>query len=259
MDSALLTAATTEELFREFATTRDERIRDELVRRHANLVRFLAGKFANRGEPVDDLIQVGSIGVINAIDRYEPDRGIRFSTYATPTIVGEIKRYFRDRAWSVKVPRWLQELNQRVVHANEALAQTLGRAPSIAEIAAHVGASEEETMDAMALGNAYESISLDAHLGGEAEAGPATLADSLGEEDPQLSGLGEYDDLQAAVAMLEPRARMIIHLRFYEELPQTEVARRLGISQMHVSRLQHRALRQLRDLLQGNQRRDTAA
>ena len=122
---------------------------------HENLVRFLAAKFANRGEPLEDLVQVGMIGLINAIDRFEPERGTKFSTYATPTIVGEIKRHFRDRAWNLKVPRWLQELNLQVMKANEQLAQQLGRSPTIAEIAEHVGASEDETLDAMELGNAY--------------------------------------------------------------------------------------------------------
>jgi len=153
-----------ERLFLEYRATRDTPIRDRLVLMHENLVRFLAAKFANRGEPLEDLVQVGTIGLINAIDRFEPERGTKFSTYATPTIVGEIKRHFRDRAWNLKVPRWLQELNLQVMRANEQLAQQLGRSPTIVEIAAHVGASEAETLDAMELGNAYETVSLDTKL-----------------------------------------------------------------------------------------------
>jgi RNA polymerase sigma-B factor len=252
LDSTAEVARATEiaALFEQFHESRDPRSRDRLVELHENLVRFLANKFANRGEPLEDLVQVGNIGLINAIDRFDPTRGIKFSTYATPTIVGEIKRYFRDRAWNLKVPRWLQELNQQVTKANEALSQQYGRSPSIAEIARHVGASEEETLDAMELGNAYETVSLDTKLSQEGERAPLTLSESLGAEDETLTQYGQYDDLKDAIAQLEPRERTIIQLRFYNELSQTEVAKRLNISQMHVSRLQHRALRRLKELLE---------
>jgi RNA polymerase sigma-B factor len=239
--------AETDRLFELFRAG-DTAARDSLIRIHENLVRFLAAKFANRGEPLEDLIQVGMIGLINAVDRFEPDRGIKFSTYATPTIVGEIKRHFRDRSWYMKVPRWLQELNQHVVRANDVLAQTYGRSPTIAEIAEHVGCSEEDALNAMELGNAYETISLDTTLGVEGDA-PLTLSDSIGGEDLQLEQLSAYDDLKEAMEKLDRRERMILHLRFYHELSQTEVARRLHISQMHVSRLQNRALRRLREIL----------
>jgi len=238
-----------ERLFLEYKATRDRTIRDRLVLMHENLVRFLAAKFANRGEPLEDLVQVGTIGLINAIDRFEPDRGTKFSTYATPTIVGEIKRHFRDRAWNLKVPRWLQELNLQVMKANEQLAQQLGRSPTIAEIAAHVGASEAETLDAMELGNAYETVSLDTKLSFEGETAPLTLNDSIGVADATLQNIDEYDDLKEAVECLDNREKMIIYLRFFHDLSQTEVAQRLNISQMHVSRLQHKALKRLKDLM----------
>jgi RNA polymerase sigma-B factor len=237
-----------ERLFRDYRRTRDPAIRSQLVSIHENLVRFLAAKFANRGEPLEDLIQVGMIGLINAVDRFEPERAIKFSTYATPTIVGEIKRYFRDRAWNLKVPRWLQELNLQVMKANDLLAQQLGRSPTIEEIAEYVGCREEEALDAMELGNAYETVSLDSRLALEGDA-PLTLNDSIGVQDLDLNQIDSYDDLKEAVAQLDNREKMIIYLRFFQDLSQTEVARRLNISQMHVSRLQHKALRRLKEML----------
>jgi RNA polymerase sigma-B factor len=241
-----------EGLFRRFQETRDAAIRDRLVALHANLVRFLAVKFANRGEPLDDLIQVGMIGLIHAVDRYEPERGIRFSTYATPTIVGEIKRHFRDRAWNLKVPRWLQDLNLQVTRANETLTQRFGRSPTLAEIAEHVGCREEDALEAMELGNAYETVSLDTHLASEGET-PLTLNDSLGVDDLSLSHIQAYDDLKQALDQLDNREKMILYLRFFHDLSQSEVAARLSISQMHVSRLQQRALRRLKLMLTDEQ------
>src|SRR5580658_7647610 len=144
----------TDSLFARYGRTRVPHLRDRLVLMHQNLVRYLASKFANRGEPLEDLIQVGTIGLINAIDRFDAGRGTKFSTYATPTIVGEIRRYFRDKAWSLKVPRRLQELNQAAARAQEELRGKLGRPPTIQEVSERLGASEEETLAAMELGNA---------------------------------------------------------------------------------------------------------
>jgi RNA polymerase sigma-B factor len=240
--------ADAERLFLELRRTGDAALREQLIRLHENLVRFLAAKFANRGEPLDDLIQVGMIGLINAIDRFEPERGIKFSTYATPTIVGEIKRYFRDRSWNLKVPRWLQELNLQVMKANEVLTQQLGRSPSVCEIAEHVGCSEEDALNAMELGNAYDTVSLDSRLAVEGDA-PLTLNDSIGVDDLDLNQIESYDDLKEALQQLDNREKMIIYLRFFQDQSQTEVARRLNISQMHVSRLQHRALQRLKQIL----------
>lgn len=238
----------TERLFARLRETGDETARAQLIELHENLVRFLAAKFANRGEPLEDLIQVGLIGLINAIDRFEPNRGIKFSTYATPTIVGEIKRHFRDRAWNMKVPRWLQELNLQVVKANDLLAQKLARSPTVEEIAEYVGCSEEDALNAMELGNAYETVSLDSRLAVEGDA-PLTLSDSIGIEDLELDHLSCFEDVKQAMRVLDNRERMILYLRYFQELSQTEVARRMHISQMHVSRLQHRALRKLREVL----------
>lgn len=239
----------TEQLFRRYLRGREPWVRDQLVMMHQNLVRFLAGKFANRGEPLEDLIQVGIIGLINAIDRFDPDRGTKFSTYATPTIVGEIRRHFRDKAWSLKVPRRLQELNLAANKASEDLSQRLGHPPTIQEIAAQIGASEEETLEAIELGNAYDTVSLDSKLAYEGESAPLTLAEFVGDMDGTLQNIETYGDLKQAMDSLEPREKAIIYYRFFMDMSQTEVAKRLNISQMHVSRLQQKALKRLKELL----------
>ncbi len=239
----------TEELFRTYTITRSSHVRDQLVIMHQNLVRFLAGKFANRGEPLEDLVQVGLIGLINAVDRFDPDRGTKFSTYAAPTIVGEIRRHFRDKAWSLKVPRRLQELSLATNKAAEELGQLLGHTPTVQEIARHVGASEEETLEAMELGNAYDTVSLDSPLSQGGESAPLTLAEFVGDLDPSLQTIETFGDLKHAVDALEPREKTIISYRFFKDMSQTEVANRLNISQMHVSRLQQKALKRLKELL----------
>lgn len=239
----------TVDLFREYAQSRDPRLRDRLIAAHANLVTFLAAKFANRGEPLEDLISVGNIGLVNAVDRFDPDRGVQFSTFATPTIVGEIRRHFRDKAWSLKVPRRLKELNQMAAKASARLTQQLGHAPAIHDLAKEIGASEEDTLAALELGNAYETLSVDAPFQGES-ASSATPAESLGESDADLKKLEQFDDLNRALECLGERERSILYFRFFKDLSQTEVAKRLNISQMHVSRLQTRALRRLKQLLE---------
>lgn len=239
----------TEQLFRQYIETRDRRVRDQLVIMHQNLVRFLAGKFANRGEPLEDLVQVGVIGLINAIDRFDPERGTKFSTYATPTIVGEIRRHFRDKAWSLKVPRRLQELNLAANKAADELSQRLGHPPTIDEIAKEVGATEEETLEAIELGNAYDTVSLDSKLSYEGESAPLTLAEFVGDVDGSLQSIETYGDLKQAIDTLEPREKAIIYYRFFRDMSQTEVAKRLNISQMHVSRLQQKAVKRLKEML----------
>ncbi len=226
-----------------------ETLRDELVVAHLNLVRFLAVKFANRGEPLDDLVQVGTVGLLKAIDRFEIDRGVEFTTYATPTIVGEIKRYFRDKGWAVKVPRRLQELNLAVNRASDKLAIELGRSPTVGELAAHLNASEEEILEAQELGQAYNLLSLDSEVSGETEKKSQTLADTVGVNDAGLELLEDRANLERAFNVLTGRERVIIYLRFYESVSQTEIAKRLNVSQMHVSRLQAKALEKLRAVL----------
>jgi RNA polymerase sigma-B factor len=226
-----------------------ELLRDELVVAHLNLVRFLAVRFANRGEPLDDLVQVGTVGLLKAIDRFDLGRGVEFTTYATPTIVGEIKRYFRDKGWAVKVPRRLQELNLAVNRAGDKLAIELGRSPTVAELAEHLKAGEDEILEAQELGQAYNLLSLDSEVSGETDKKSQTLADTVGVADSGLERLEDRANLEQAFQVLSGRERVIIYLRFYESVSQTEIAKRLNVSQMHVSRLQAKALEKLRAIL----------
>ncbi len=239
--------AATPELFEKYQKSRDPQVREELILAHMNLVRYLARKFANRGEPLEDLIQVGMIGLMNAIDRFDPSRGIRFATYATPTIVGEIRRYFRDRGWAVKVPRRLQELNLAANKAVDELTQKLDRPPTVREIAEELEVSDQEALEAMELGELYELPSLDGEMGAESEETRSRLSDYVGQVDEEIEKFERRARLAEALRTLSPRERKIIELRFFENLSQTQVAERLSISQMHVSRLQQRALAKLRE------------
>jgi RNA polymerase sigma-B factor len=241
-------ASHSDALFAEFYRTRAAALREQLVELHMNLVRFLARKYANRGEPLEDLIQVGSIGLLNAIDRFDPTRGIRFATFATPTILGEIRRYFRDRGWAVKVPRRLQEVNLAATRAADSLTQTLGRAPTFAEIAQAIGSTEEETIEALEISSFYEPISLESEFDDGMESA-SVLGDYVGEEDSRIEALDLQERLQDALSRLAPRERAIVEMRFLRSLSQMEVAKRLKISQMHVSRLQQRALTKLRQIV----------
>lgn len=223
-------------------------MRAQLILMHIKLVRFLARKFKDRGEPLDDLIQQGMIGLIHAIDRYDNERGVKFSTYATPTILGEIRRYFRDKTWGVKVPRRIQELNLTVNRMIEELTQELGRSPTYAEIAAAVGAEIEEVIEALDIGKAYDPISLDTEMGGFGkEEAPTSLEDYIGGQDYELDDWETRMQVQDALRMLPPRERRVIELTYFEGMAQTEIARELSISQMHVSRLLRKALRRLYD------------
>jgi RNA polymerase sigma-B factor len=226
-----------------------DRLRNELVVAHLNLARYLAVKFANRGEALDDLIQVGTVGLLKAIDRFDLERGVEFTTYATPTIVGEIKRYFRDKGWAVKVPRRLQELNLAVNRAIEKLNVKLGHSPTVTELAQHLGASEEDVLEAQELGQAYNLLSLDTELNGDGDKKSQTLADYVGQNDSALDLLEDRANLERAFEVLSGRERVILYLRFYESVSQTEIAKRLNVSQMHVSRLQQKALEKLRAFL----------
>jgi RNA polymerase sigma-B factor len=239
--------AATPELFAEYQRTQDPGVREALILAHMNLVRYLARKFANRGEPLEDLTQVGMIGLINAIDRFDPSRGIRFATYATPTIVGEIRRYFRDRGWAVKVPRRLQELNLAASKAVDDLTQKLDRVPTVKEVADALGVGEQEALEAMELGELYELPSLDSELGTDSDEARSVLSDYVGQVDAEIERFERRARLAEALRSLTPRERKIIELRFFDNLSQTQVAQRLKISQMHVSRLQQRALAKLRE------------
>ena len=209
------------------------RLRDDLVEAHLPLVEYLA-----RGEPLDDLIQVATIGLIKSVDRFDLERGVEFSTYATPTIVGEIKRHFRDKGWAIRVPRRLQELKLSLTKATSELSQKNGRSPTVAELAAHLQLTEEEILEGLESANAYSAVSLDAPDGGDDDS-PA-VADSLGIMDDSLEGV-EYRE------SLPPREKRILLLRFFGNMTQSQIANELGISQMHVSRLLARTLAQLRE------------
>ena len=238
------------ELFEQLATLPQgdeerQRIRGELVELHLPLVEYLARRFRNRGEWLDDLTQVATIGLIKSIDRFDLSRGVEFSTYATPTIVGEIKRHFRDKGWAVRVPRRLQELKLALTKAISDLAQRLGRAPTVAELAAHLQMSEEEVLEGLESANAYSTVSLDAPDSGDEDA-PA-VAESLGMLDDALEGVEYRESLKPLLERLPPREKKILMLRFFGNMTQSQIATELGISQMHVSRLLARTLTQLRE------------
>ncbi len=231
--------------FSEFAETGNVGLRDELVAAHLGLAEYLARRFANRGEPLDDLVQVASLGLLKAVGRFDPTRGVEFSTYATHTIVGELKRHFRDRGWAIRAPRRMQELYLRLGKVVGSLGQELGRSPTIAELAAEVEVSEEEVLEALEAGQAYRFASLDAPAAG-ADGDGETLVARLGHDDPELAGAERRATLSPLLARLPPREQLILHLRFFEGLTQSDIATRLGISQMHVSRLLARSVAQLR-------------
>ena len=233
------------ELFAELAAKGDSAVRDELVRMHLPLVEYLARRFRNRGEPLEDLVQVATIGLIKSIDRFDLERGVEFSTYATPTIVGEIKRHFRDKGWAIRVPRRLQELKLTLTKATSELSQTLGRSPTVAELAAHLGLQEEEILEGLESANAYSAVSLDATDSGDDDA-PA-VSDSLGMVDEALEGVEYRESLKPLLDKLPPREKKILVLRFFGNMTQSQIAAELGISQMHVSRLLARTLAQLRE------------
>jgi RNA polymerase sigma-B factor len=233
--------------FVEFAETREASVRDELIEAHLGLAEYLARRFSNRGEPLDDLVQVASVGLVKAVDRFDPERAVEFSTYATHTIVGELKRHFRDKGWAVRAPRRMQELYLRLGKLVASLSQEIGRSPTIPELATEAGVTEEEVLEAMEAGQAYRFASLDAPAPGGGDDDNESLGAHMGEDDPGLVGAEDRAALSPLIATLAPREQMILHLRFFEGLTQSEIAERLDISQMHVSRLLARSLAQLRE------------
>jgi RNA polymerase sigma-B factor len=233
-------------LFRRYHSERDMKIRDRLVDMHINLVRYLASKFASRGEPIEDLIQVGTIGLIHAIDRFEPDRELKFSTFATPTITGEIRRYFRDKAWSVKVPRRMQELSSLVVKVRETLMNQLGKSPTIKEIAAAAGVTEEEALEAFEATSAYNTISLDTHSSSDSDSTTGNLGELIGGLDMDIQNFETNESMSQAFACLNAREKAVIEARYFKEMSQVEIAKMMNISQMQISRIQKQALKKLR-------------
>jgi RNA polymerase sigma-B factor len=221
--------------------------REGLVALHMPLVEHLARRFRNRGEPYDDLVQVATIGLIKAIDRFDSDRGVEFSTYATPTILGEIKRYFRDKGWAIRVPRRLQELRLSLTAATAELTQELGRAPTVAELSERLGLSPDLVIEGLESANAYNTLSLDAPDQNETDA--TTVLDGLGGEDEALESVEYRESLKPLLAQLDTREKRILTLRFFRGMTQSQIAEEIGVTQMQVSRILSRVLGQLRGQL----------
>ena len=236
----------TRELFRRYKEEGDKDAREKLVMSHLNLVRFLANKFKNRGEPLDDLVQVGYLGLLKAIDRFDPERGLEFTTYATPTILGEIKRHFRDKGWSVRVPRRLQELSAKVNQATDTLTTRLQRSPTVQEIAEYLDASVDEVLEAMESSSAYSSVPLEGTGSQEGDDTPSVL-DRYASEDSALAFTDDRLVIEEALKGFSPREREVIELRFLKGMTQIEIAEKLGISQVQVSRLLRRTLKKIQD------------
>lgn len=227
--------------FREFVRTGDSRLRDEIIASHLGLAHQLARRFANRGEPHDDLVQVGSLALVKAVDRFDPERGVRFSTFAVKCIVGELKRHFRDRGWSVRAPRRIQELYLELGHDIDRLVQELGRAPTVPELAQAARTSEHAVLEALEAGRGYRSSSLDSP---DQEGQP--LVESLGADDAALSHVEDKSVLLLALEQLSERDQLVLRLRFVDGLTQSDIAKRLGVSQMQISRLLASSLQRLR-------------
>ncbi|MFG2839501.1 RNA polymerase sigma factor SigF [Streptomyces zaomyceticus] len=233
---------------REEGTEGHQYVRSTLIEMNMSLVVYAAGRFRARGDEMEDVVQVGMVGLIKAIDRFDLSREVEFATFAVPYIVGEIKRFFRDTTWAVHVPRRLQEARVELAKATDELSSRLGRAPLIAELAPVMDLSEDQVVEAQVAANGYNSTSLDARISGGAEEDEdAALADLLGQEDPALALFEDFHTLAPLVEALGERDRLLLHLRFVEELTQTEIGERLGVSQMHVSRLLARSLKRLRE------------
>jgi RNA polymerase sigma-B factor len=225
----------------------DLQARTQLIEQYMSLVRSLARRYASRGEQLDDLVQIGAIGLIKAIDRFDLDRDVELTTYATPNIIGEIKRHFRDRGWAVRVPRGLQELNVRLSRLVDQLTVQLARSPTIAELAVEAGVGEEEVLEALESGRAYSTLSLSAGGGDDDDLDPL---ESIGTEEHQYEVSEQRALLAPGFNALGERERRILQLRFFEGLTQSQIAQRVGISQMHVSRLIRRSLETIREQIE---------
>jgi RNA polymerase sigma-B factor len=231
------------ELLRRYHVLGDRGAREVLVERHLPLVRALARRYAGRGESIEDIEQVGAIGLIKAIDRYELSRDVALTTYATPNVVGEIKRHFRDKGWAIRIPRGLQELNGKMSSTIERLTAKLGHSPSIAEIAADLETTPEQVLEAMEAGSAYAPVSLSAGPTGEGELDPM---ETIGSEDTNFERTEQRASLEPALELLPDREREILRMRFEDGLTQTQIAEQVGVSQMHVSRLIRKSLARMR-------------
>jgi RNA polymerase sigma-B factor len=242
------------EMFRELATLEAEssefqRHRDEIVQRCLPLADHIARRFEGRGEPRDDLVQVARVGLVNAVVRFDVETGSDFVSFAVPTIMGEVRRHFRDNSWSVKVPRRLKELHLRLGSATADLSQRLGRAPTASELAEELGMDREEVVEGLVAGSSYNTLSIDSSTGSDEDDARA-IADTLGDVDASLDRIEDQEALRPLLEALPERERMVLILRFFESMTQTQIAERIGISQMHVSRLLAKSLARLRDQLE---------
>ena len=235
-------------LLRRYHEDGDLQAREQLIEQYMSLVRSLARRYSYRGEQLEDLVQIGAIGLIKAIDRFDLERGVELTTYATPNIIGEIKRHFRDKGWSVRVPRGLQELNVQLSRLMEQLTVQFGRSPTIPELAKAAGVEEEEALEALESGRAYTSLSLSVG-GGGGEDDDLDPLESIGTEEHEYEVSEDRAVLAPGFKALDPRERTILHLRFFEGLTQSQIAQQIGISQMHVSRLIRRSLEKIRETI----------
>jgi RNA polymerase sigma-B factor len=235
------------ELFERWRGHKDRHARDELIERFLPLARKLARRYGQSSEPYEDLVQVASLGLVKAVERFEPDRGFAFSSFAVPTIVGELKRYFRDTAWALHVDRGAQERARKITDAQQKLSTRTGRMPTVDELAQYLEITQEEVLDGLQTAEAYGAISLDAPLGGE-NGEDSTRLEAIGGADERLELVDQNATVFAAAKHLPTREREILYLRFGEDLTQSEIAERVGVSQMQVSRLLRRSLQRLRDL-----------
>ncbi|HVM40315.1 MAG TPA: SigB/SigF/SigG family RNA polymerase sigma factor [Acidimicrobiia bacterium] len=240
----------TDQEFTEYSETGDKAVRDRLIEEHVSFARRLAHRYARRGEPIEDLEQVASLALVKAVERFDPERGVKFTTFAASTIIGELKRHFRDRGWAVQVPRRVQETYLELGQTVGRLSQELGRSPTITELAETMGCTEEDVLEAMEVGRtAYQGVSLDEPVSdGEGETRRAEL---LGAVDPEVTMAPERASLRALLSTLPERERKILYLRFFEERTQAEIAEEVGVSQMHVSRLIRQSIDQLRAIAGG--------
>jgi RNA polymerase sigma-B factor len=245
-------ATASPDLFLRWRRERDRRARDELIERFLPLARKLARRYVPSSEPYEDLVQVASLGLVKAVERFDPNRGFAFTSFAVPTIVGELKRYFRDTGWALHVDRGAQERARKVVDAQHQISGRTGRLPTIDELAQFLEFSQEEVLDGLQTAEAYGAISLDAPLAGDEDGTPSRL-EAIGDEDERLELVDRQATIFAAAKCLPERERRILFLRFGEDLTQSEIAERVGVSQMQVSRLLRRSLQRLRDLTDDRQ------
>ena len=240
-----VSAADSQLLFERWRAHRDRDARDELIARFLPLARKLARRYVQSSEPYDDLVQVASLGLVKAVERFDPSRGFAFTSFAVPTIVGELKRYFRDTGWAIHVDRGAQERARKINEARQAISARTGRPPRVDELAQYLELSEEEVLDGLQVAEAYGTVSLDAPVAGEED---ASRLDAIGDEDQRLGLVDDQATIFAAAKHLPQREREILFLRFGEDLTQSEIAERVGVSQMQVSRLLRRSLHRLRQL-----------